>query len=348
MKKKKVLIALSMIAISGISLTSCGKTNITGMDFTVAEPTLKEEVDAFDSEDYTYLYQYISVLQLASYGDSDRIPEDFVSYVEKVEKVRNSIFKDYESITQTAHTVDKKTNRITDEKAVIDLKTLNVFYSMNSYFEKDGKKENYINIVSKAYKKDDEYTVLSDVSLNEVKYTTKKVDKKTGLYIKVEVSGNKKLYTTYKTKRDLGDDEVSSFKHQLIDSATSVPMSIVAQHSAKAVISKDMSYSYFEYTSENSTQKSLIENYIVKSSSYEHSNYYSIHNYSLNKEKAFSDDESPKLDGYEKYDYEEKYTYLMPLCATPLMAGFEDSFSSSYSLILENETLLNKFQVKEL
>ncbi len=131
--------------------------------------------------------------------------EEVAPYVEKLTNLRDSILKDYESYTVTVYTKDKKTNRVTYEKSVLDFKTFNVFYYLNSYIEKDGKKEQSINLLSKAYRKDNVYTVVSDVSLDSFEYYTKEMDD-FGAYIPATLTGTQKLYTTFESPCSLSND----------------------------------------------------------------------------------------------------------------------------------------------
>ena len=360
MKKKNLLIGLSMMAFAGASLASCGSTNITETSFTVNEVTLKDGVEAFEkTENQLEKWNYHDVVS-NRYRDEEYIVEDLKPYVEKLEGFRHSIVTDYESYTKTVYYKNHKTNRVTYEKAIMDFKTANLFYYLDSYIEKDGKKEETINITTKAYRKDCNYTVVSDIALDSYKYTTNEINRTTGTYIQKEVSGTGKFYTTFISPFITSNEGeyivIDSMYGNQIESAITSPALTGAEFNdaSEYTISKDFSYSYFEYSNGSATVKSLVEDFMLKASSHESKTSSLFCNYSLNKEKAFGNNEEPNLDGYAKYDYEPKnegyaINMTIPFLATPFQ-GYRMYVgeSSCYMDLFSNDDVLSKFQVKSI
>ena len=346
MKNKNLLLSLSMIGFSSLLFTSCNNQDITETEFAVTEPKLKEGMNLLEGDFSSEYEKYFEVLNNSSTDNK----EELAPYMEKLEKFRNSILKDYDSYTLTSYSLDKKTNRITYEKSILDFKTFNIYYSLNSYIEFNGKKENSINLVSNVYRKDTSYTVVSDISLDS--FEMYKVENDS--INKWKLSGTGNFFTTFESPRIAGNYDENSItddnsKLSIQWDTTWIGMDMEKVYEAtKVSISSDYSYSYIEYSNDYvGVAKSVIEDYLLKSSSFENDSKKIIRNYSLNKGMGLSNKE-PNLDGYIEYGYQpsdvrEELLISFPLTASPYQPNrLFDGNSYCYNFIL-HDTIYNTF-----
>ena len=270
---------------------------------------------------------------------------DFIS-------TRKGIMTKYKSLTamRSCERIYGEKHDITLSKSVMDFETGNLFYYQTNYIEENGNRSDKESIETKAIREGDKYIVASEIRVIDYDMPTDETitSEVAGMgtvtsQVTKKITDSRKVYTEIPSKYVVLDNDKQSKKvkydlSKLVNDAdynllfnieeicTRIVMNTSVLSSTDVFANENWSSLYLE----NSNNKELHENYLLKGYSQDLGTIKYVYNFELNNEKALGD--SININGYTKYDFDmTKATYsIFPLACEPYNISNNVSVSKDF------------------